>query len=72
MYITDPCEYFDMLTSNCQQVKDVSYVSEKMVRLQWILDETRGRTNVVIAAYTTAQASLKLYSYLERLGDWTL
>lgn len=35
-YIPDPCEYVDMLTSNCQQVKDVSYVSEEMVRLQWI------------------------------------
>lgn len=47
-----------------------------MVRLQWILDddfvETRDRTNVVIAAYTTAQARLKLYSYLERLCDRTL
>lgn len=32
----------------------------------------RGRTNVVIAAYTTAQARLKLYSYLESLGDRTL
>lgn len=75
-YITEPCEYFDMLTSKCQQVKDVSHVSEEMVRLQWVLDddfvETRGRTNVVIAAYTTAQARLKLYSYLERLGDRTL
>lgn len=75
-YVTDPCEYFDMLTSNRQQVKDVSYVSEEMVRLQWILDddfvETSGRTNVVIAAYTTAQARLKLYSYLETLGDRTL
>ncbi|XP_062578112.1 uncharacterized protein LOC134240005 [Saccostrea cucullata] len=75
-YVTDPCEYFDMLTSNRQQVKDVSYVSEEMVRLQWVLDddfvETSGRTNVVIAAYTTAQARLKLYSYLEKLGDRTL
>jgi len=25
-------------------------------------------TNVIIAAYTTAQAHLKLYEYLERLG----
>ena len=67
-YVTDPCEYFDMLTCHCQQLKEVSYVSEEMVRIQWILDddfvETRGRTNVVITAYTTAQARLKLYSYL--------
>lgn len=33
-YITEPCEYFDMLTSNIQQDKDVSYVSEEIVRLQ--------------------------------------
>lgn len=75
-YVTDPSEYFDMLTSNRQQVKDVSYVSDEMVRLQWVLDdnfvETSGRTNVVIAAYTTAQARLILYSYLETLGDRTL
>lgn len=75
-YVTDPGEYFDMLTSNHQQVKDVSYVSEEMVRLQWIFDddfvETSGRTNVVIAAYTTAQARLKLYSFLEILDDRTL
>lgn len=30
--------------------------------------ETSSKTNVVIAAYTTAQARLKLYSYLEELG----
>lgn len=29
--------------------------------------EASGRTNVVLAAYTTAQARLKLYSYLEKL-----
>ena len=34
--------------------------------------EESGRTNVVIAAYTTAQARLKLYSYLEQLGLRTL
>lgn len=51
-------------------------MSEEIVRLQWILDddfdETSGRTNVVIAAYTAAQARLKLYSYLETLVDRTL
>ena len=30
--------------------------------------EESGKTNVVIAANTTAQARLKLYSYLEQLG----
>lgn len=34
--------------------------------------ESSGQTNVVIAAYTTAQARLKLYSYLEKLESRTL
>ena len=34
--------------------------------------EPSGRTNVVIAAYTTAQARLKLYSYLEPLQERVL
>ncbi|WAR06961.1 hypothetical protein MAR_016919 [Mya arenaria] len=34
--------------------------------------ETSEKTNVVIAAYTTAQARLKLYSYLEKLGPRAL
>ena len=75
-YITDPCEYFDMLTSDHQSVKDVSYVSDEMVRMQWVNDddfiETSGRTNVIIAAYTTAQARLELYSYLEPLDSRTI
>lgn len=47
-----------------------------MVRINWInqsqfIEET-GRTNVVIAAYTTTQARLQLYKYLENLGDRAL
>ena len=42
-----------------------------MVRIQWInkeqFIEESGKTNVVIAAYTTAQARLQLYTYLESL-----
>jgi hypothetical protein len=34
--------------------------------------EESGRTNVIIAAYTTAQAGLMLYSYLEQLGPRAL
>ena len=34
--------------------------------------DTNPKPNVVIAAYTTAQARLKLYSYLENLGTRTL
>ena len=75
-YIKDPEEYFDILTSDEQEVQDVSFVTDEMVRIQWInkekFVEESGRTNVVIAAYTTAQARLQLYKYLEILGNRVL
>ena len=68
-YIKDPAMYFDVLTSDEQEVQDVSFVRDEMVRLQWVnlnnFVEESGRTNVVIVAYTTAQARLQLYQYLE-------
>jgi hypothetical protein len=52
------------------------YVSDEMVEMRYQCKEEfveeSGRTNVVIAANTTAQARLKLYSYLEQLGPRTL
>ncbi|XP_021343356.1 uncharacterized protein LOC110448805 [Mizuhopecten yessoensis] len=70
-YISDPCEYFDMMSSDSQIVKDVNIVSDQMVRMDWNYNSdfltASGRTNAVVAAYTTAQARLKLYSYLETL-----
>jgi hypothetical protein len=75
-YVTDPCVYFDMLTSDRQEVTDVKFVTDEMVEMRWKnreeFVEASGRTNVVLAAYTTAQARLKLYSYLEKLGTRAL
>jgi hypothetical protein len=72
-YVSDPSIYFDMLTSDQQVVTGVNFVTEEMVEMRWKnkeeFMESSGRTNVVIAAYTTAQARLQLYSYLEKLGS---
>ena len=74
--IRDPAMHFDILTSDGQEVQDVSFVSDEMVRLQWVnkdnFVEESARTNVVIVSYTTAQARLKLYQYLEKLGQRSL
>jgi hypothetical protein len=47
----------------------INFVSDEIVEMRYQYKEEfveeSGRTNVVIAAYTTAQARLKLYSYLE-------
>ncbi|WAR10238.1 hypothetical protein MAR_035314 [Mya arenaria] len=62
--------------SDQEDVTGVNFVSEDMVEITWNYKEefieTSEKTNVVIAAYTTAQARLKLYSYLDRLGSRAL
>jgi hypothetical protein len=68
-YISDPTEYFDMLVSDQILVMGIHFVSNEMMEMRYQYKEEfveeSGRTNVVIAAYTTAQARLKLYNYLE-------
>jgi hypothetical protein len=65
-----------MLTSDQILVMGINFVSGEMVEMRYQYKEEfveeSGRTNVVIAAYTTAQARLKLYSYLEQLGPRAL
>ena len=75
-YITEQAEYFDMMTSDSQIIKDVRFVSKEMVHMDWTyLDdfvEVSRRTNVVVAAYTTAQSRLKLYEYFKNLNTRVL
>ena len=75
-FVEDPSVYFDKLTSDQEEVTFVNFVSPDMVEMLWKYKqdfvEANSKTNVVIAAYTTAQARLKLYSYLEQLGQRAL
>jgi len=70
-YISEPSEYFDMMNNESQEAKDAKFVTDEMVRLDWMYKQdfiqASGCTNVVVAAYTTAQARLKLYGYWR---DW--
>ena len=72
-YVTSPAVFYDLLTSSKIEVQSVSFVSNEMVEVRWKYRddfiEPSVKTNVVLAAYTTTQARLKLYSYLEQLGD---
>ena len=67
--ISEPKEYFDMLTSDQIYVTDASFVSDDVLEIRYENNddfvEPNARTNVVIAAFTTAHARLKLYSVLE-------
>ena len=74
--VENPSVYFQKLNSDSVEVTAVNYVSDDFVEMRWKykedFTETNAKTNVIIAAYSTAQARLKLYSYLEQLGPRAL
>ena len=74
--VSEPQEYFDMLTADEIEVTDASFVSDDVIELRYEnkedFVEPNARTNVVIAAFTTAHARLKLYSVLEQLEERVL
>lgn len=74
--VNDPSEFFGMLTNPSIAVNSVLPVGEDTLIVNWahIEDAADSLTtvNVCVAAYVTTQARLKLYSYLEKLGDRVL
>ena len=75
-YISEPKKYIDMMTDETIEVSDLTYVNEEFVAIKWTTKEDfiqpLPNTNVVLAAFTTAQARLKLYELLEPLQERAL
>ena len=71
LYISDPEKYFKMLTDKTVEINDIRLVNDEMVFLEYKhkneFVSPSNKINVVLAAYTTAQARLKLYGVLEAL-----
>ena len=69
--ISDPAEYFDLLSSDQIKVTGANFINDELIEVHFEnvdeFVEADGKTNVVIAAFTTAHARLKLYSVLEQL-----
>ena len=69
--VKDPERYFQLLTCQSTQVKNIQFVNDECVEVYYTRGDdfipTSDKTNVVIAAFTTAHAQLKLYFVLERL-----
>lgn len=69
--ISDPAEYFDLLSSDKVNVTDANFINDEIIEVHYEnvdeFIEANGKTNVVIAAFTTAHARLKLYGVLEQL-----
>jgi hypothetical protein len=72
VYFTDPAKYFELMSDPSIIVHNVTVISDEMLAVTYTrMDDfvdVMGNTNVVLAAYTTAQARLRLYDYIERLG----
>ena len=71
--ISDPAEYFDLLSSDQIKVTDANFINDELIEVhfenvdEFVEADAYGKTNVVTAAFTTAHARLKLYSVLEQL-----
>ncbi|XP_028412509.1 uncharacterized protein LOC114535345 [Dendronephthya gigantea] len=74
--IADPQVYFDYLTSDEINVLDANFVNDEVIEIHYENNENfiapNSKTNVVIAAFTTAYARLKLYDVLDQLQERVL
>ncbi len=74
--ITDPQVFFDYLTSDEINVLDADLVSDDLIEIRYEYTDNfikpDAKTNVVIAAFTTAYARLKLYEVLDMLQERVL
>ena len=74
--ISDPCKLYEFLLADHIVVQDINFINHEMAEVRFESQEEfidpNPRTNVAIAAFTTAHARLKLYSVLERLQEFVL
>ncbi|XP_071509045.1 uncharacterized protein [Diadema antillarum] len=74
--INSPKDLYTMLTADDIVVTDLNFITEEVAEVSSIkkneFEEVSVKSNVVIAAFTTAQARLKLYDVLDRLGERVL
>ena len=70
--LSTPQVYFALLTSAGVEVTNANLVNEEVIEMFYVMKdpfvEASDRTNVVLAAFTTAQARIKLYRVMHALG----
>ncbi|XP_072051856.1 uncharacterized protein [Amphiura filiformis] len=71
--LDDPSEVYKLLMSDSVTVDNIRLINDEVIEVTYKDDDAFARvnpnTNVVIAAFTTCHARLKLYEVLEKLGD---
>ena len=73
---TSPQELYNITDDDTKQVQDIRLCTEDVIEVVFKSKEEAvtpsNKTNVFVAAFTTCHARLKLYSYLETLGEQVL
>ncbi|XP_071948939.1 uncharacterized protein [Antedon mediterranea] len=76
LYTNNPNDVYDLLSDPEVIVNDLNLINENLAELKYQNEEksitVNKKVNVVIAAFTTATARLKLYELLEHLQDRVL
>ena len=74
--VTEPKDFYGYLYSDQYVVKDAQMINDETVEIQYIekegFVEENDKVNIVIAAFTTAYARLKLYDLLDLLQERAL
>ncbi|XP_031342339.1 uncharacterized protein LOC116170237 [Photinus pyralis] len=74
--VRQPEEFYNIMTNPSVDINSVQPINEDTLLVNWEFKEESytplSTVNVVLAAYTTAQARLKLYEYLDLLGERVL
>ena len=74
--VTEPKELFNYLQSDAYEVRDAQMVNDETIEIQYTekegFIEQNNKVNIVIAAFTTAYARLKLYDLLDLLQERVL
>ena len=74
--VTEPKDLYAYLDSDQYVVKDVQMINDETVEIQYVpkeeFVEENEKVNIVIAAFTTAYARLKLYDLLDLLQERVL
>ena len=74
--VIDPNRLFELLYSEETEVAEARLVNDETVEVYysnvWEFEEPDNKVNIVIAAYTTAYARLKLYDLLDQLQEQVL
>lgn len=75
-YMTDPKHLYDIITDRTKQLKDIHVINEHMLAVEYTHSEEfqspDTKTNVILSAFCTSYARIKLWKTMQQLGSRVL